>query len=412
MASNQRNSDRIPKSVNHVFLVALPFLIIIGCSSIASFHHSEAYKFQRQRLLGIELGQEISSVLLNSDERVYFQSGTATFQVGDQTIVGITEVGDSVRYRLDSVALIEISTVDSGRSRSLLMDRKTQVRSSSEWPESLRSTGRVPPTARIRFDGVGARINKSENSLSGTDRGGKPIVVSMDDLLSLEYDRITRGNPHRLIGVIGGLSSARMAGVVNEQSGSSVNSLGGYNVGVSMVQYLRDYLSVQLDLLLAKRGGDRLTRVKITYIDVHVRDEILLTYVDVPVLFKLTANNWKPVSPGLYAGPYFSILIGTETKLDSTASVGGFAVGATSVSQISNARATDYGFTVGTELAIEIGPARLAMDFRYARGLVSLFHEKPRISVSGRSIVGNQQTAVEAKNETFMVSVVLHMKLL
>lgn len=155
------------------------------------------------------------------------------------------------------------------------------------------------------------------------------------------------------VGVKGGYTAATLrgddAGNVDWRSGFA----GGLFVNVALVKFF----TIQPELLFRQRGG---TNNNETF---NINQNLKLTYMDVPVLFKLRIPVAKTFYPHIYAGPQFSYNLSGEYEVGA---------GSVSVDNAVEVRKVDVGGVMGFGLDVVVKRLFLTADFRYGLGGINI----------------------------------------
>lgn len=152
------------------------------------------------------------------------------------------------------------------------------------------------------------------------------------------------------IGIKGG---ANMANFFGDAVGN-VELLQARTGGVFLELQASPVVSFQVEALYAQKGAKQTETI------VDPSSGTVLTasgtwhydYVDVPVLLKLALVTEGSVRPSLFVGPVFSQLQKAEVE---------------GIDLKDFTKSTDIGGTVGGNIDIGTGPARLVLDLRYTR---------------------------------------------
>jgi len=154
-------------------------------------------------------------------------------------------------------------------------------------------------------------------------------------------------------GIKGGLNLAKLGG----SDVSNVDSRTTFNAGGFVEFVVSDFIGIQPELLFTMKGA----KEKFDYEGVTLKSEVKLTYLEIPVLFKL----YVPVEgvsfkPFIYAGPSIGFKLSSKIKVSS----GGESV----EEDIEDLKSTDFGFNFG--VGSNIGP--IIIGIRYNLGLTSI----------------------------------------
>ncbi len=151
------------------------------------------------------------------------------------------------------------------------------------------------------------------------------------------------------LGVIGGANFATLRGLDDVDLDRRTGAMGG----VRLLLPLGTALSLQPEALVVtagakpRRGGSN-------------DDGIRLTYAQVPVLLRLAPAGGMPISPHVYAGPYFGMRIRCQVDLDDR--------DCDDVGSV-NTETVDIGGIVGGGLDFDMGGLVLTGGLRYGFGV-------------------------------------------
>lgn len=175
--------------------------------------------------------------------------------------------------------------------------------------------------------------------------------IALVALLAVVYS--TKLNAQTSVGVKGGYSASTFRG----NDAKDVDWQSGFAGGLFVNVYVFDFFTIQPELLFRQRGARSSNET--FNIDQNVR----LSYMDVPVLFKLRIPIAETFYPHIYAGPQFSYNI----KGDYEISGGGITA-----SRELDVRKVDFGGVMGVGLDLVIDRLFLTADFRYGIGALNI----------------------------------------
>jgi hypothetical protein len=147
-------------------------------------------------------------------------------------------------------------------------------------------------------------------------------------------------------GVKGGINLATQS-TTGSDEGIAVRQLLGYNAGVYGNLFVTDKLALQTELMISTRGSD--------WDDIYYNVKDLLTYIDLPLLFK-----YQPIKyANVHIGPQFGYLLAAKQEDKDDGEI-------TDIKEWYNP--LDVGLVLGAEANL---PFRINFTVRYVIGLVS-----------------------------------------
>ncbi len=155
------------------------------------------------------------------------------------------------------------------------------------------------------------------------------------------------------LGVKGGYAASKFRGA----DADNVDWQSGFAGGLFVNVYVFDFFTIQPELLFRQRGGQNNNET--FNIDQNVR----LSYMDVPVLFKLRVPIAETFYPHIYAGPQFSYNIKGDYEISS---------GGLSANRSLDVRKVDFGGVMGFGLDVDVSKLFLTADFRYGIGALNV----------------------------------------
>ncbi len=162
-------------------------------------------------------------------------------------------------------------------------------------------------------------------------------------------------------GIKGGLS---IANVSFKESVFDGKSLLGFQAGVFFTFDVSEYISIQPEGYYAMKGS-RLSD----------ESDFKLTYIEVPVLIKVTLPVEGGLRPSLFAGGYGAFQLSAKYK----------SAGATT--DVENLKKFDYGMVFGGCVELGMGGVKLLLDARYTVGLANIWDGGGVISYKNRTFV-------------------------
>jgi hypothetical protein len=178
------------------------------------------------------------------------------------------------------------------------------------------------------------------------------------------------------VGFKGGMSLARFQG---QHISYDVDTKNGFTVGGLLTVDVNDYLAIQPEVLFVQKGtkgsgsGIDVGFQGVRYYERYWEDR--LSYLEVPVLVKLTIPLDTKIEPGLFVGPSLAIKLKAEEKWESTFSDsnGVFLGHSSGVENISyRINDVDLGVAVGGDLKINARIAKVFVDIRYTLSLTRI----------------------------------------
>jgi hypothetical protein len=162
-----------------------------------------------------------------------------------------------------------------------------------------------------------------------------------------------------MFGVKGGVNMANLSG----DDVSNTKSRTVFMGGAFMSYNISEIFAIQPELLYAMKGAAA---------DIPDFDASLnLSYIEIPILFKVNLPTEGKIKPSLYAGPSIGFLMSAEA--DSAG---------TTMDIKDYAKSTDYGIIAGGSLGYQMGNGGLLfLEARYEIGLTS-------IAEKGFSLIG------------------------
>ncbi len=163
-----------------------------------------------------------------------------------------------------------------------------------------------------------------------------------------------------------GVCSAKLSGEgvdMGDFLSEDLKSKWGYCVGGFVTYSINDMFAIQPEVLYTMKGAK--------YKD-EIGGEILklwinLTYLEIPVLAKITVPTLGVFKPTLFAGPAVALKLSGKTKREF--------MGTTIEEDIEDTKGTDFGFVVGAGIDLGLGAfgaGKLTVDLRYTLGLTTI----------------------------------------
>ena len=185
-------------------------------------------------------------------------------------------------------------------------------------------------------------------------------------------------------------------------AGNTNTSL-GFVGGFSATLHLAKLFSLQPELLYIRKGADQFTSSQERYFVLNAN--VVLDYIEIPVLAKLTFPMANNLVPGVYVGPSFAFKLRSKLNIVEARSEDGTPLGSIQP-KIVNAKSTDVGLVIGTALAVE-GPAtKIVVDFRYSFGFNSILKAHSFVGNNSEvALVDDNDQPLDLKNRTLTVMV-------
>ncbi|UCC81190.1 MAG: PorT family protein [Candidatus Zixiibacteriota bacterium] len=169
------------------------------------------------------------------------------------------------------------------------------------------------------------------------------------------------------------------AGFANLQ-GSDVNqsmdSKTGFSGGAFVTYAFHEIIAIQPEVLYVFKGT-KFTNTVLGY--GTVEGEVILDYLEIPILIKATPPMTGNFKPNIFIGPSFGILTNAKLKIDTPP---GYATRSIKEDMSS----TDIGLSFGAGVEFELTQGAITFDGRYSLGLSSTFEQYIRYGPAAQSI--------------------------
>lgn len=178
-----------------------------------------------------------------------------------------------------------------------------------------------------------------------------------------------------MFGVKAGYNSSQQRAEEGDQ-GFDIDkiSLSGASFGAFAAYRLGRLFSVQGEILYFDKGGSYDVQVPlgIPGLTVTAHDERRLSYIEIPLLVKLSLPLWRTVRPTILTGPSFGYNLKADLRSDILIKVAGFPFEIRDKRDIKDeANDMEMSWIVGGGLDIDLGKATLVLDQRFFFGLRS-----------------------------------------
>ena len=150
------------------------------------------------------------------------------------------------------------------------------------------------------------------------------------------------------LGFVGGLNFANVAGDSVEDNTTKLCLGGGGFLDIP----LSDLISIQPQVLFMMKG-----------FEFENWDEagVRMSYIDIPVLARVSIPMAGPVTPCLFAGPYLAFNLSAESYFNDV-----------KYDLKDEVKSTDYGLVIGGGFDYNLLVGQLILDARYVLGLTSI----------------------------------------
>lgn len=162
------------------------------------------------------------------------------------------------------------------------------------------------------------------------------------------------------LGVRAGPSRSHLAG------GAAGNRRDGFTLGIAARRHLIGQVAVQVEALYSQKGWSA------------GQSGLLLDYLEVPVLLRLSAPHW---GPGVIVSALAGVSLATEVGCTWHRAVGSPDCGGARDSR------TDVGFVASLELEHRFSRGQGSFELRYVQGATNLSPTPTAIPIRNRSIV-------------------------
>jgi len=197
----------------------------------------------------------------------------------------------------------------------------------------------------------------------------------------------------------GGANFADVGGSDAGNTNMSIGLIGGFSATFQFAKFF----SIQPELLYARKGADQFTISQERYALVNAN--IVLDYIEVPVLARFTIPMANNLVPGIYAGPFFAFKLRSKLNVVEARSEDGTPIGSIQP-KIVNAKSTDVGLVIGTALALEGPTTKIVIDLRYTFGFSSFLKEHSFVANNSEfTLIDDNGRPLDIKNRTLAVMV-------
>jgi len=197
----------------------------------------------------------------------------------------------------------------------------------------------------------------------------------------------------------GGASFSDLGGNDAGNTNMSLGFIGGF----ATTFHLANFFSIQPEILYVRKGADQFTSSHERYIVLNAN--VVLDYIEIPVLAKFTFPMANNLVPGLYVGPSFAFKLRSKLNVVEARSEDGSPLGSIQP-KIVNAKSTDVGLVIGTALAVE-GPAtKIVIDFRYTFGFSGILKAHSFVGTTSEvALIDDNDQPLDLKNRTLAIMV-------
>lgn len=138
----------------------------------------------------------------------------------------------------------------------------------------------------------------------------------------------------------------------------------GFCGGAFITCGINEMLAVQTEFLFSMKGaklGEKVRTDEFGNIIETSSIREVLSYLEIPVLGKLSILPQSRVRPNLFAGPSFALKLSGKHKVGSQET------------DMESLKDTDYGLVFGGGVDFEFGQGEFTVDARYALGLAKIY---------------------------------------
>ncbi len=167
-------------------------------------------------------------------------------------------------------------------------------------------------------------------------------------------------------GAKAGLNIATLYGSDVEDAKMKIGAAFGGFVNYS----INDNIAVQPELLFSMKGAKSEFEEEILGVKFSMKETMKLSYLEIPILAKVSIPMEGKVKPVLLIGPSLGILLSAKDKIEMEAA-GVSASAEVDIKEI--IKPIDFGLVFGGGVDVaELGPGNLTVDARYTLGLTSI----------------------------------------
>jgi hypothetical protein len=141
------------------------------------------------------------------------------------------------------------------------------------------------------------------------------------------------------------------------------------NIGIPLMPF-----SVQAEALYVTKGNEMNYEADFLGGSIKGTSVETLQYIEIPVLAKVNIPIPAPVTPNIYVGPAYSLLIGSKQKVN--ASFTGFGQsesGDTTITDLEHIAKDDFGVAFGGGVDFNLFVTKVTLDARYTLGLKNIY---------------------------------------
>ncbi len=164
-----------------------------------------------------------------------------------------------------------------------------------------------------------------------------------------------------------GLNLAKLGGEsmadLNAYLGEDMKSKLGFCLGGYVTYHINEMFAIQPEVLYTMKGAAYKEEIGGEILKVWIN----LTYLEIPVLAKITVPSLGTFNPVLFAGPVLAIKLSGRLKAESE--------GTTVEVDVEDMKGIDFGLVIGAgiDLGVDaLGLGKLALDLRYTLGLTTI----------------------------------------
>ncbi|MCP4752318.1 MAG: PorT family protein, partial [Proteobacteria bacterium] len=163
-----------------------------------------------------------------------------------------------------------------------------------------------------------------------------------------------------------------------------------FGFGAFMAIHVNESFSIQPELLYMKKGTVFSESEVVVYegvpITVTMETESKATFLEIPILLKLSVPTEGKVSPSFFAGPAIAFTMSAKDKITLTASAMGESYSESEEVDTKDETASmDFGLVLGGGVNFLLTNVKLSVDGRYTLGMSDLADDSDYVEVKVRT---------------------------
>ena len=385
-------------------LLTMALSVLGGCAHHENVPVEEAARRTNDRIVGYEMKQILSGVVLKDGDRRDFDGTGAVYDYKQKFITGYSPEGELVQVPLTDIASVEFRPVGDSALPIRVVPLRKALANLPRWNTDTTAGTAIPSAIFVEIKGRSGKVDTLTGVAEGIDNHGQKVNAPVSSVVFTKLRVPPSVNSPRGIGLVGWINSSRLHGD-GDRLALSQDWRSGFDLGAVTNFRVNNRFSVQAELSWTILRSTVYQSGIVDGAQIEISDKMRLSFIEFTLLGKYSLFNASNSDYFIVAGPFVAYPRTVRSQYDSTYSQAGFVLGESGSKDVVNVRDRIFGARVGIELSRHTGKFRPTIGIRYSFAFDPIFTSTEESESDDTEMSATDRPGLPLKLSTVSVSV-------